>query len=129
MAEKKICNMTIEQIGTELMSIKNSMKGLEARTKELVAEAVSRGYAGMDIPTVGGDFVVALSEDTQRQFNMDKAQDVLGAEYVGSVLEAKRKKVKLALSDFGTALDDETKNLICDLVEATVKATVRASRK
>lgn len=125
---KNVENMTIYEIGTELMACKNAEKGLKARIEKLVEEAVKRGYAGMDIPTVGDENVISLSKDTVREFNEEKAVDVLGAEYVGSVRSEKAKKVKLALSDFGTALSEETKDKICDIVKATVKATVKKKK-
>ena len=129
MASKNLSEMSIEELGTELMACKNAEKGIKSRIEALVIEAVARGYAGKNVPTVGGEYVVALSEATQRALNMDKACDVLGTDYVGNVLAMKQKKVKLAISDFGTSLDDETKDRICDLVETTVKATVKASKR
>lgn len=129
MATKDIKTMSNEELGTEIMACKNAEKGLKSRIETLVEEAVARGFAGKNLPTVGGEYVIALSEDTQRALNMDKACDILGTEVVGNLLTMKQRKVKLAISDLGTSIDEETKNLICDIVEATVKATVRASKK
>ena len=127
---KNATEMKIEEIGTELMSLKNAEKGIKARISELVEEAVKRGYAGEDIPTVGGDYVIALSEGTQRALNMDKACQVLGTEFVANLLNLKRAKIEtLALSDLGTSIDNKTKDAISDIVEATVKATIRVSKK
>lgn len=124
MAKRNVKELTIEELGTELMSVKHAKDKLDDRTRELIDEAVARGLAGKDIPTIGGEYVVNLSSGEERKFNEEKATNVLGAEVVASIYELKRRKVKLALSDFGT-LDTATKNLISDLVEATVKATVK----
>lgn len=128
MAKRDIKELTDAELGTELMSVKNAIGKLEDRVRELVDEAESRGLAGTDIPTVGGDYVVSLSSGTQRKYNEDKAIEVLGAEVVASVYDMKRRKVKLALSDFGTSIDNKTKDLISDLVEATIKAEVKKKK-
>lgn len=129
MAEKDIKTMTDAQIGTELMSLKNSKEGIEARIRMLIEEADARGYAGKNIPTVGGDYVVALSSGKENKLNMDKACDVLGAEVVAGLLEAKRKSiVALTVSDLGTLATKDIKAQICDVLDATIKATVRKNK-
>lgn len=129
MAEKDIKTMTDAQIGTELMSLKNSKEGIEARIRMLIEEADARGYAGKNIPTVGGDYVVALSSGKENKLNMEKACDVLGAEVVAGLLEAKRKSiVALTVSDLGTLATKDIKAKICDVLDATIKATVRKNK-
>lgn len=128
MAKRDLKALKVEELGTELMSVKNAIAKLEARARELVDEAEARGLAGTDIPTKGGEFVVTLTSGEERRYNQDKAVDVLGAEVVAQVLATKQKKVKLSLSDFGTMIDNETKDKISDLVEATIKATVKKRR-
>jgi hypothetical protein len=125
MAKRDLKALTNAELGTELMSVKNAIEKLEARVRELVDEAEARGLAGTDIPTVGGEYIVALSSGVQRKYNEEKAIDVLGAERVANILMMKREKVKLSLSDFGTSIDNKTKDLISDLVEATIKAEVK----
>jgi hypothetical protein len=128
MAKRDLKALKVEELGTELMSVKNAIAKLEARARELIDEAEARGLAGTDIPTKGGEFVVNLTSGEERRYNQDKAVDVLGAEVVAQVLATKQKKVKLSLSDFGTMIDNETKDKISDLVEATIKATVKKRR-
>lgn len=129
MAEKDIKTMTDAQIGTELMSLKNSKEGIEARIRMLIEEADARGYAGKNIPTVGGDYVVALSSGKENKLNMEKACNVLGAEVVAGLLEAKRKSiVALTVSDLGTLATKDIKAQICDVLDATIKATVRKNK-
>lgn len=128
MAKRDLKALKVEELGTELMSVKNAIAKLEARARELVDEAEARGLAGTDIPTKGGEFVVNLTSGEERRYNQDKAVDVLGAEVVAQVLATKQKKVKLSLSDFGTMIDNETKDRISDLVETTIKATIRKRR-
>jgi len=128
MAKRDLKALKVEELGTELMSVKNAIAKLEARARELIDEAEARGLAGTDIPTKGGEFVVNLTSGEERRYNQDKAVDILGAEVVAQVLATKQKKVKLSLSDFGTMIDNETKNMISDMVEATIKATVKKRR-
>lgn len=127
--EKDIKTMTDAQIGTELMSLKNSKAGIEARIRTLIEEAEARGYAGKDIPTVGGDYVVALSSGKENKLNMEKTANVLGAEVVAGLLNAKRMAmVTLTVSDLGTLATKDIKAQICDIVDATIKATVRKNK-
>lgn len=129
MAEKDIKAMTDEQLGTELMSLKNAKDGIEARIKVLVAEADARGFAGKNIPTVGGDYVVALSSGKENKLNMEKASNILGAEVVAGLLDTKRKAVvTLTISDLGTLATKEIKAQICDIVDATIKAQVKKNK-
>lgn len=127
MANKKdLSGLTDEQLGTQLMSLKNAKDGIEASIRDLIEEARIRGFAGKDIPTKGGEYVVHLTSGKENKLNMDKAVDVLGAEVVAGLLNAKRMNITtLTISDLGTTITKENKYKICDVVDATIKASIK----
>jgi len=127
-SEKDYKSLTDEQLGTQLMSLKNAKEGIESSIRALIEEAETRGYAGKDIPTVGGDYIVHLTRGKEEKLNMDKAVDVLGAEAVANYLDIKRKGiVTLTKTDLGK-IAPSLMAQICDEVDATIKATVKKNK-
>lgn len=126
--EKDYKALTNEELGTQLMSLKNAKDGIEASIRKLIEEAESRGFAGKDIPTKGGEYIVHLTRGKEDKLNMDKAVDVLGAEAVANYLNIKRMGITtLTKTDLGK-LAPTLMAQICDEVDATIKATVRKNK-
>ena len=126
--EKDYKSLTDEQLGTQLMSLKNAKDGIESSIRALIEEAESRGYAGKDIPTKGGEYIVHLTRGKEDKLNMDKAVDVLGAEAVANYLNIKRMGITtLTKTDLGK-IAPSIMAQICDEVDATIKATVKKNK-
>ena len=126
--EKDYKALTDEQLGTQLMSLKNAKDGIESSIRALIEEAESRGFAGKDIPTVGGDYIIHLTRGKEEKLNMEKATNVLGAEAIANYLNIKRMGiVTLTKTDLGK-IAPAIMAQICDEVDATIKATVKKNK-
>lgn len=113
---------TAREMATELMRCDSQMKTWETKRRAIIDWFVENGYSGKEVLTVSGDYKVSLSTGIERALNDAKLIDAIGEEMYKMALDRKRDKVKLTMTDVKGIVDPA---LVADIVEATVRATMR----